>query len=236
MGLLLLSRGPPKAAMPARNAAERSGSIAVLSPLNPLSRRSPTRAARRYGLPAAGEVQDTPRPAPAAAAAAEQQKPTITRGSAGSLSDSPGGQEQGESRAGAEGEQYRRHEAANHQQAANAAVGAAPRLLQNGAFDDDSALGTWAGRQRIFSDHLRQQELEQEREEQQHAALRAAAAAATAELAGNTAASRARGESPPMAAPAPAMQPGPAVVGEMSLDQEMNAAWRWAGGRVPWVP
>jgi hypothetical protein len=57
----------------------------------------------------------------------------------------------------------------------------------------------------------------------------AAAAEATAEPAENTASLRARGESPPMAAPVPAMQRGPAVLGEMSLDQEMNAAWRWVG-------
>ena len=92
-----LSRGPPSCG------AAQEGCGAGALPCSAHSTRSAAarrHAACRYGLPAEGEVQATPRPA-SAPTAAEQEKAAARRGSAGSLSDSPG-HEQAESRAGAE--------------------------------------------------------------------------------------------------------------------------------------
>jgi hypothetical protein len=99
--------------------------------------------------------------------------------------------------------------------------------------DDEGMLGTWAGRQKFFTDHLRQQEEQQQQEQRQHGAVRQASAASSlppAAVAGDKQVRlpevEVRGTTPPFVpAPVPRQQRG--QLGETSLDQEMNAAWRW---------
>jgi hypothetical protein len=97
---------------------------------------------------------------------------------------------------------------------------------QNGMVleEDDGALGTWAGRQRVFADHFReQQEQQQERKPHAGAALQppnGSAAEHEEPSQGQT------GGSPPLAMAAPMAARHLKQPGETPMDQEMNAAWR----------
>lgn len=147
------------------------------------------------------------------------------RGSSGSLSDSAGN-EQAEGAAGG-GHQHWRRTPSNRRQAPPAPHSA---RHQNGAVqeDENGALGTWAGRQRVFADHFRQQQ-EQQQEQRPHGGevLRPPDGAAAEH--GEPSQVQAGGSSPP-AMPAPTAVQQLMQAGETSLDQEMNAAWRCGTG------
>lgn len=137
----------------------------------------------------------------------------------------------------------------------------APQLVRQGANGrlhnglaagqgDDDVLGTWAGRQRIFSEHLRGQEeqnqaeralhggkqrqWQQEQQEQADRLQHQLAQPAVREGADEQGSSEAVVLRPPeptrAAAAAHGLQPPQPANQSSDLDQEMNAAWRWGLG------
>lgn len=180
----------------------------------------------------------------------DKQPPRLQRGSAGSLSDAAAHEQ-----TDAPVPQRRRPQQAPEQQPARQLPRLPPSAGQQAA-EENGVLGTWAGRQRVFAEHLRQQEQEPE-PQRPHKALAAgrhagssvsptAAAAAAASpadgaaaAAGNSASDEAglpeaslrqHGNTPVVLAPAPLLRPAPAApstIPEPTLDAELNAAWRW---------
>lgn len=179
----------------------------------------------------------------------DEQAPQQRRGSAGSLDDGAAANEQDDAAAARRREPHRR-------QLSNSLPAAAKGLhrpLANGRRsrdgEEDGVLGTWAGRQRIFSEHLRQEEQPQppaphqqqhQQEEEQNAippptAPAPAAEAAPAAGAGPSAHEPQHGESPVVLGASPLHvrggrgQPVAAETGggDSTFDEEVHAAWRW---------
>lgn len=166
----------------------------------------------------------------------------LRRGSAGSLSDA----------AANEQETRRRDSMRRQPSAGQAAAKGLPRPHQNSRRlreeeEDNGVLGTWAGRQRFFSDHLRQEEEERQQQQQQQQRQQrggmpplppptaGAAAAAAAQEAGGPSEREAelpyvappRTETPVVLAPPPLPLRANDHPSGATLDAEMNAAWRW---------
>lgn len=179
----------------------------------------------------------------------DKQPPRLQRGSAGSLSDAAA-HEQAEAAA----PQRRRQPQAQLEQQPRQLPPRLPPSAEQQAAEDSGVLGTWAGRQRIFAEHLRQQEQEVEaqrarpppapgRHASESPTVTSAAAAAgdssgaeggagsSDDEAGLPEASlRQHGNTPVVLAAPPLPRPAPAAATEIpepTLDAEMNAAWRW---------
>ncbi|PRW18326.1 GPI mannosyltransferase 3 [Chlorella sorokiniana] len=168
----------------------------------------------------------------------DKQPPRLQRGSAGSLSDAAAHEQ-----ADVPPPQRRRQQQPAPEQQPVRQLPRLPSPAGQQTADEDGVLGTWAGRQRIFAEHLRQeeQELEPQRPRRptaagQHAgspeAPTAAAEAGSApeEAALPEASLRQHGNTPVVLAPPPLARPAaaePSAIPEPTLDAEMNAAWRW---------